>query len=247
MLKEALSLKFGGMEELGEKMCIIGELGKLLLEEVPLEETPPGYGRAPYNGYEKTANAANEAARCVSFSDLGNSKLIPSSPEYNSTLPTAHPNHLEQHTINIRHPSRPHPSNKNESLPLRNSQTTPETSLRPKQKARTEIQPTDSTRTLTEATKQIKTDTKNSEVSRKATEVHRAEIRSYGKALPKRLCLRMVSGNSNKGMITSMNSRGKSTLLHGRNKVNLRLLPNILMGMDTTQSTLPPRLLHGSP
>jgi hypothetical protein len=67
MLKEALSLKFGGMEELGEKMCIIGELGKLLLEEVPLEETPPGYGRAPYNGYEKTANAANEAARCVSL------------------------------------------------------------------------------------------------------------------------------------------------------------------------------------
>lgn len=66
ILKEALSLKFGGLEELGEKMCIIGELGKLLLEEIPLEETPPGYGRAPYNGYEKTSNAVNEAARCVS-------------------------------------------------------------------------------------------------------------------------------------------------------------------------------------
>ena len=101
MLKEALSLKFGGMEELGEKMCIIGELGKLLLEEVPLEETPPGYGRAPYNGYEKTANAANEAARCVSFLHLCDSKLTSSSPEYNSTVPTAHPNHPEQHTTNI--------------------------------------------------------------------------------------------------------------------------------------------------
>ena len=67
MIKEALSLKFGGLEELGEKMCIIGELGKLLLEEIPLEETPPGYGRAPYNGYEKTANDTNEAARCVSL------------------------------------------------------------------------------------------------------------------------------------------------------------------------------------
>lgn len=65
-VKEAMSLKFGGLEELGEKLCIIGELGKLLLEEIPLEETPPGYGRAPYNGYDKTENAANEATKCVS-------------------------------------------------------------------------------------------------------------------------------------------------------------------------------------
>lgn len=47
-------------------MCIIGELGKLLLEEVPLEETPPGYGRAPYQGYVKTESAVNEATKCVS-------------------------------------------------------------------------------------------------------------------------------------------------------------------------------------
>jgi hypothetical protein len=114
MLKEALSLKFGGMEELGEKMCIIGELGKLLLEEVPLEETPPGYGRAPYNGYEKTANAANEAARCVSFPNLINLKLTSSSPVYSSTLPTARLNHPEQRTISIPHPSLPHQSSKNE-------------------------------------------------------------------------------------------------------------------------------------
>ena len=46
-------------------MCIIGELGKLLLEEIPLEETPPGYSRAPYNGYDKTENAVNEATKCV--------------------------------------------------------------------------------------------------------------------------------------------------------------------------------------
>ena len=68
MLKEALSYKFGGLEELGEKMCIIGELGKLLIEEIPLEETPPGYGRAPYTGYDKTESAVNEANKCVSRS-----------------------------------------------------------------------------------------------------------------------------------------------------------------------------------
>jgi hypothetical protein len=114
MLKEALSLKFGGMEELGEKMCIIGELGKLLLEEVPLEETPPGYGRAPYNGYEKTANAANEAARCVSFFHLCGSQLMSSSPVCNSTRPTAHQNHPEQHTINTQPHSQLPQSSKNE-------------------------------------------------------------------------------------------------------------------------------------
>ena len=69
-MKKALSLKFGGLEELGEKMCIIGELGKLLLEEIPLEETPPGYGRARYIGYEKTENAVNEASKCVGYSSL---------------------------------------------------------------------------------------------------------------------------------------------------------------------------------
>jgi hypothetical protein len=208
MLKEALSLKFGGMEELGEKMCIIGELGKLLLEEVPLEETPPGYGRAPYNGYEKTANAANEAARCVSYSASCGSKLMPSLLVCNSTLPTARPNHPEQHTTNTQPHSQLPQSSKNGSQQLRNSQITPETSPRPKHQA-SAIQLTDSTRTLTEATKLIKIDTKNSEVSRIVTEVHLVEIRLYGRDLPRKLCMRIVSGNSSKGMITNMNSRGK--------------------------------------
>lgn len=60
-----MSYKFGGLEELGEKMCIIGELGKLLLEEIPLEETPPGYDRAPYNAYERTETTTKEAIKCV--------------------------------------------------------------------------------------------------------------------------------------------------------------------------------------
>ncbi|KAK8854570.1 hypothetical protein IAR55_003309 [Kwoniella newhampshirensis] len=84
ILKEALSLKFGGLEELGEKMCIIGELGKLLLEEIPLEETPVGYGRAPYTGYEKTENAVNEATRCLStvqFHAASNNPKPPGLPQ----------------------------------------------------------------------------------------------------------------------------------------------------------------------
>jgi len=61
-----MSYKFGGLEELGEKMCIIGELGKLLLEEIPLEETPPGYSRAPYTSHDRTENTVSEAVKCVS-------------------------------------------------------------------------------------------------------------------------------------------------------------------------------------
>ena len=66
-VKEALSYKFAGLEELGEKLCIIGELGKLVIEEIPLDETPPGYGRAPYGGFAKTESAVDEAGRCVSL------------------------------------------------------------------------------------------------------------------------------------------------------------------------------------
>ncbi|ORY20374.1 Eisosome component PIL1-domain-containing protein [Naematelia encephala] len=94
-VKEALSLKFGGLEELGEKMCIIGELGKLLLEEIPLEETPPGYGRAPYYGYEKTENAVTEATKClatVQFHAASNAPkapaLAPHTPAGALTAPT---------------------------------------------------------------------------------------------------------------------------------------------------------------
>lgn len=66
-VKEALSYKFAGLEELGEKMCIIGELGKLVIEEIPLDETPAGYGRVPYTGFAKTESAVEEAGRCVSL------------------------------------------------------------------------------------------------------------------------------------------------------------------------------------
>ncbi|KAK4689622.1 hypothetical protein P7C73_g485, partial [Tremellales sp. Uapishka_1] len=88
MRQEALSLKFGGLEELGEKMCIIGELGKLLLEEIPLEETPPGYGRAPYTGYEKTENAANEATKCLATVKFVVPDIAPRPPGLPHPAPT---------------------------------------------------------------------------------------------------------------------------------------------------------------
>lgn len=44
---------------------IVGELGKLLIEEIPLDTTPPGYGRAPYHGFDKTSRLASETSKCV--------------------------------------------------------------------------------------------------------------------------------------------------------------------------------------
>lgn len=63
--KEALGIKFGGCFELAEKAQIVGELGKLLIEEIPLEQTPAGYGRAPYEGAEQTQRLSAEADRVV--------------------------------------------------------------------------------------------------------------------------------------------------------------------------------------
>lgn len=95
MVKEAMSYKFGGLEELGEKMCIVGELGKLLLEEIPLEETPPGYGRAPYEGYERTDKTAKEALRCLSQVQFHAASAAPKPPGlpgiHNSPLTAAAP------------------------------------------------------------------------------------------------------------------------------------------------------------
>ncbi|KAG9051823.1 hypothetical protein FS842_010979, partial [Serendipita sp. 407] len=65
-MRSVLTLKFGGLAELGETLTIIGELGKLLASETPQDVTPPGQGRAPYLGREATANLVAEAAKCVS-------------------------------------------------------------------------------------------------------------------------------------------------------------------------------------
>ncbi|KLO06243.1 hypothetical protein SCHPADRAFT_800361, partial [Schizopora paradoxa] len=63
--KNWMILKFGGLLELAEKSTIVGDLGKLLLEEIPLEATQPGLGRPFYTGRERTEKLVSEALRCV--------------------------------------------------------------------------------------------------------------------------------------------------------------------------------------
>ncbi|KAF8513294.1 hypothetical protein JB92DRAFT_2830442 [Gautieria morchelliformis] len=60
-----MALKLGGLLEFGEKATIVGELGKLLIEEIPLEHTPPGQPRAFYQSHAKTENLAAEVSRCI--------------------------------------------------------------------------------------------------------------------------------------------------------------------------------------
>lgn len=42
--------QLGALLELSEKTVIIGEIGKLIVDELPTERTPPGGMRAPYRG-----------------------------------------------------------------------------------------------------------------------------------------------------------------------------------------------------
>lgn len=49
-VRNAMGLRLGAMLELAEKMTIISELGRLLIDEVPMETTEPGGMRAPYYG-----------------------------------------------------------------------------------------------------------------------------------------------------------------------------------------------------
>ncbi|KAJ8295939.1 Sphingolipid long chain base-responsive protein PIL1 [Rhodotorula toruloides] len=63
--REALSLKFGAMLELAEKTVIIAELGKLIVDMLPTDQTEPGQTRAYYDGYTRTEELLQEAQRCL--------------------------------------------------------------------------------------------------------------------------------------------------------------------------------------
>jgi len=63
--KNFMTLKLGGLLEFAEKATIVGELGKLLLEEIPMISTVPGENRALYMGHEKTDKLEQEVSRCV--------------------------------------------------------------------------------------------------------------------------------------------------------------------------------------
>ncbi|KAG8891280.1 hypothetical protein FRB99_003730, partial [Tulasnella sp. 403] len=64
--KDWMALKFGGLVELSEKVEIVGNVGKQLIEEIPLDTTTPGYGRVQYFGHEQTQRLLANAARAVS-------------------------------------------------------------------------------------------------------------------------------------------------------------------------------------
>ncbi|UZJ56761.1 hypothetical protein CBS101457_006081 [Exobasidium rhododendri] len=67
--KEAMGIKCGGLLELAEKMTIVAEVGKLMIEEIPLDYTHPGMPRAQYLGGTRIDQLMQEATR--SLADVG--------------------------------------------------------------------------------------------------------------------------------------------------------------------------------
>lgn len=67
--KEAMGIKCGGLLEFAEKITVVAEIGKLLIEEIPLQQTKPGMPRDEYEGYPKTDQLMQEATRCIA--DVG--------------------------------------------------------------------------------------------------------------------------------------------------------------------------------
>lgn len=67
--KEALGLKCGGLLEFAEKVTIIAEIGKMIIDEIPLDQTRPGMPRADYHSHGRTEQLLSEATRAIS--DVG--------------------------------------------------------------------------------------------------------------------------------------------------------------------------------
>ncbi|KAH9852575.1 hypothetical protein C2E23DRAFT_730613 [Lenzites betulinus] len=61
-----MGLKFGGLLECCEKGAIAGELGKLVISEIPTEQTQPGLPRAYYSGHARIEFLLAEATRSIS-------------------------------------------------------------------------------------------------------------------------------------------------------------------------------------
>ncbi|KAJ3798305.1 hypothetical protein GGU11DRAFT_704165 [Lentinula aff. detonsa] len=60
-----MGLKFGGLLEWCEKGTIMGEFGRLIINEIPEEATQPGMARAMYMNHQKVNSLLNDATRCV--------------------------------------------------------------------------------------------------------------------------------------------------------------------------------------
>ncbi|KAJ3827812.1 hypothetical protein F5880DRAFT_1699068 [Lentinula raphanica] len=63
--KSWMGLKFGGLLECCEKGTIIGEFGRLIINEIPEETTQPGMTRTMYMNHQKVGSLLNDATRCV--------------------------------------------------------------------------------------------------------------------------------------------------------------------------------------
>lgn len=75
--REAMSLKLGALLELAEKTVVVGELGKLMLDEIPTERTEPGAPRAAYNSASDVI--CRTCAERLIFPLAPRSALLPSS------------------------------------------------------------------------------------------------------------------------------------------------------------------------
>ncbi|KAK4702218.1 hypothetical protein P7C70_g4006, partial [Phenoliferia sp. Uapishka_3] len=80
--REAMSLKLGALLELAEKAIIIGEIGKLIVDEIPVEQTEPGAPRARYQAFDRTEQHMNEATRCLGEVVFNPTPLSPSQGNY---------------------------------------------------------------------------------------------------------------------------------------------------------------------
>ncbi|KAF5354011.1 hypothetical protein D9756_006915 [Leucocoprinus leucothites] len=79
-----MGLKFGGLLECCEKGVIVGEYGKLVVSEVPEDETQPGLPRNPYFSHAKIESLLAESHRCVNEVRLS---TVPSSAQPRASRP----------------------------------------------------------------------------------------------------------------------------------------------------------------
>ncbi|KAJ3928744.1 MAG: hypothetical protein NXY57DRAFT_1019727 [Lentinula lateritia] len=63
--KAWMGLKFGGLLECCEKGTIIGEFGRLVINEIPEDTTQPGMARPMYMNHQKVNSLISDATRCV--------------------------------------------------------------------------------------------------------------------------------------------------------------------------------------
>ncbi|PWN23904.1 hypothetical protein BCV69DRAFT_296213 [Microstroma glucosiphilum] len=92
--REAMGIKCGGLLEFAEKVTIVAEIGKMMIEEIPLDTTAPGVTRKHYTGHARTDQLLAEANRCISdvgFAPSGQSagRPRPNLSHLDSGYPTA--------------------------------------------------------------------------------------------------------------------------------------------------------------